>query len=230
MGEVIAVFNILIAEDDSVLREHFAAVLSERGYNTITAANGSKALEKLEHQYIDLIITDITMPQTDGFEFITQLREANYQLPILIITARGGIEDKRKGFAVGADDYMVKPANVNEMIWRVEALLKRCQAVKRQSLQIGETLFNCNNLTVTFGGNVIELPKKEFYLIFKLVSATDKIFTKRQLFDEIWGFDSKTDIHTLEVHINRLRKKLKNNKDIRIVTVKGLGYKATLKN
>lgn len=223
-------FNILVVEDDKELLELFCTVLSDNNYNAITSRNGEEALEILDHTYIDLIISDIMMPKVDGYDLIKQLRDAKYTLPILVITARGSIADKQQGFRVGTDDYMVKPVDVNEMIWRVSALLRRSQVITDRVLQIGNTILYTDSLVVSYCENEIELPKKEFFLLFKLVSSTGKIFTRRQIFDEIWGLDSDTDLHTLDVHISRLRAKFRDNPDFEIVTVRGLGYKAVKKD
>lgn len=222
-------FNIMVVEDDAELRELFCTVLTDNGYNSVPAINGEEALEIFDHQYIDLIVSDIMMPKMDGYELTKQLRDTDYNLPILMITAKGSMADKQKGFRVGIDDYMVKPVDVNEMIWRVVALLRRSQAIKDRSIKIDETLLDCDTLTVTYNNNNTELPQKEFYLLYKLISSIGKIFTRRQLFDEIWGYDSETDEHTLEVHISRLREKFKDNPNFEIITVRGLGYKAVKK-
>lgn len=219
-------FKILVAEDDAELRELFCTVLNENGYQALGAGNGTEALDILEREYIDLLVTDVMMPHMDGYELIRQLREANYSLPILVITAKSAISDKKKGFHAGTDDYMVKPVDVNEMLWRIAALLRRSQAVNARRLQIGQTYFDCDSLTVTRQKDVQLLPQKEFFLLCKLVSSAGKVFTKRQLFDEIWGLDSETDPHTLEVHISRLRERFKENPDFEIATIRGLGYKA----
>jgi DNA-binding response OmpR family regulator len=223
-------FNILVVEDDQELRDLFCTVLIENGYTTFSAVDGLGAFDILERTFIDLIISDVMMPNMDGFEMTKALRTANYTMPILMITAKSGMADKHDGFKVGVDDYMVKPIDVNEMVWRVEALLRRSQAVKDRSLCIGSTEFNCDTLTVTNDHEKIELPQKEFFLIYKLVSSVDRIFTRRQILDEIWGFESEADPHTLEVHISRLREKFKNNEDFDIVTIRGLGYKAVKRN
>lgn len=223
-------FQILVAEDDRDLRELFCTVLSDSGYQAVPAEDGEAALEILDHQYIDLIISDIMMPKTDGYELTRQLREAGYTLPILMITAKGSLADKKDGFRAGTDDYMVKPVDVHEMIWRVEALLRRSQIAKDRQFQLGDTCFDRDTLTVSYQNDAIELPQKEFYLLYKLAASAGKIFTKRQLFEEIWGLDSETDQHTLEVHISRLREKFRNQPDFEIVTVRGLGYKVVKKN
>ena len=216
----------MVAEDDTELRDLFCAVLTERGYQTLPAADGMEALDILEHSYVDLIISDIMMPKLDGFTLTEQLRNANYDMPILIITALDGLEDKRRGFRAGTDDYMVKPIDVNEMVWRVEALLRRSQIYSERRITIGSTVLDCDSLTVSFGGTDTSLPQKEFLLLFRLLSSMNRIFTRRQLMDELWGLDSEADPHTLEVHISRLRERFRDNPDFEIVTVRGLGYKA----
>ena len=219
-------FHIMVVEDDTELRDLFCAVLTERGYQTLPAAGGMEALDILEHSYVDLIISDIMMPKLDGFTLTEQLRNANYDMPILIITALDGLEDKRRGFRAGTDDYMVKPIDVNEMVWRVEALLRRSQIYSERRITIGSTVLDCDSLTVSFGGTDTSLPQKEFLLLFRLLSSMNRIFTRRQLMDELWGLDSEADPHTLEVHVSRLRERFRDNPDFEIVTVRGLGYKA----
>lgn len=223
-------FHILIVEDDSELRELFCAVLTENGYTAIPAANGSEALEILDKSFIDLIISDIMMPEMNGLELTRELREANYTLPILMITAKDSPLDKRAGFHAGTDDYMVKPIDVNEMIWRVEALLRRSQIVSQRKAKIGSTEFDCDTLTVCSNGIITELPQKEFFLLFKLITSPNRIFTRHQIMDEIWGVENETDTHTLEVHISRIRERFKNNPDFEIITIRGLGYKVVKKN
>lgn len=222
-------FNILIAEDDRELRELFCMVLSDNGYHPVTAANGEEALRILDTTHIDLIITDIMMPVMDGYSLTRALREARYALPILMITAKSGMSDKQEGFRSGTDDYMVKPVDVNEMLWRVAALLRRSRTISERRVNIGETLFNYDAFTVTRDGKEELLPQKEFALIYKLVSSINRIFTKQQILDEIWGMDSEADPHTVEVHISRLRERFKNNPDFEIITVRGLGYKVVEK-
>jgi len=224
------VFNILVVEDDRELCELFCTVLSDNGYNLISASNGDEALDALDHHHVDLMISDIMMPGMDGYELTRTLREADYTLPILMITAKETIADKREGFRSGTDDYMVKPVDVNEMIWRVEALLRRSQIISERKLQMGETLFNCDSLTVSYNEEETVLPQKEFFLLYKLISSPNRIFTRRQILDEIWGMDSEVDPHTLEVHISRLRDRFKNNPDFEIITARGLGYKAMKKH
>lgn len=222
-------FQILVVEDDKELRDLFCTVLSEHGYIAVPAENGLDAFDLLETHYIDLVISDVMMPKMDGFEMIRTLRENQYTMPVLIITAKESTDDKREGFRAGTDDYMVKPIDVNEMLWRVEALLRRSQIISQRKTQIGGTEFDSDTLTVRTGDMELELPQKEFLLLFKLVSSPNRIFTRRQIMDEIWGPDSEADSHTLDVHISRLREKFKNNPDFDIVTVRGLGYKVVKK-
>lgn len=219
-------FNILVVEDDAKLRQLFCTVLTRNGYRAMPAVNGEDALDVLDKEYIDLIICDIMMPRMDGFELTRTLRDNNQQLPILMVTARENFADKQQGFLVGIDDYMVKPVNVNEMILRVGALLRRAKIISERKIEWGETVLDYDTLTVIQGPESILLPQKEFYLLYKLISYPNKIFTKQQLMDEIWGMDSESDEHTVVVHINRLRERFRESEDFEIVTVRGLGYKA----
>lgn len=218
-------FNVLVVEDNVELRELFCVSLYNSGYNAIHASDGVEALEVMEHQYIDLIITDIMMPNLDGYELIERIKAMGYDIPILIVSAKSTIFDKEKAFQLEIDDYMVKPINVNEMIWRIEALLRRVKATKDKECSIGNTTLYYDSLIVRENNKEFSLPQKEFYLLYKLATSLGKIFTRQQLFDEIWGFDSETDLHTLDVHIARLRERFKNNMDFKIVTIRGLGYK-----
>lgn len=222
-------FNILVVEDDAELRELFCTVLDENGYNGFQASDGIEAFDVLDTTYIDLIISDIMMPNMDGYELIRSLREAGYTMPVLVITAKGDPSDKQKGFRLGTDDYMVKPIDVNEMVWRVEALLRRSQAVSQRKTKIGNTEFDCDTLTVHEDGKDTELPQKEFFLLYKLVSSAGRIFTRHQIMTDVWGAEAETDSHTLDVHISRLREHFKDNPDFEIVTVRGLGYKVVKK-
>ncbi len=219
-------FRILVVEDDDKLNRLFCTVLARNGYETLSAFEGQEALALLEKEYIDLIISDIMMPQMDGYELISLLRQAGYSMPILIITAKESFEDKQRGFLAGSDDYMVKPIDVGEMVLRVGALLRRAKLVSARKLSCGSTILNRDALTVTVDGTETLLPQKEFFLLYKLLSYPNKIFTRQQLMDEIWGMDSESEERTVDVHINRLRERFKDCRDFRIVTVRGLGYKA----
>lgn len=223
-------FHIMVVEDDKELRDLFCTVLLENGYTVFPATDGINAFDILDNNYVDLIISDIMMPKMDGFAMTDALRKANYTMPVLMITAKESSADKREGFRVGTDDYMVKPIDVNEMLWRVEALLRRSQIVNQRRAKIGNTEFDCDTLAVHTENEEITLPQKEFFLLYKLAASPNRIFTRRQIMDEIWGISSETDTHTLDVHISRLRERFKNNPDFDIVTIRGLGYKVVKKH
>lgn len=221
-------FKLLVVEDNKNLQKLYAAILKSNGYTTFTADNGEEALKVLENEHIDLIVLDIMMPVMDGYELTDILRQGGSETPILMITAKSEKEDKRAGFLVGIDDYMTKPVDEEEMLLRIKALLRRSKIVSERKLEIGATTFHYDSLTVEHDGETFSLPKKEFYLIYKLLSYPGQIFTKNQLLDEIWGFESDSD-NTLNVHVNRLRNRFESNKDFEIVTVRGLGFKAVKK-
>jgi two-component system OmpR family response regulator len=223
-------FHILIVEDDKELSELFATVLLKNGYKTTCAKDGIEALDVLDKEYIDLIISDIMMPNMDGFELIKSIRDAQFNLPILMITAKESFQDKQRGFMLGTDDYMVKPIDVNEMVLRVGALLRRVQSINERKQYVGKTVLEYDSLSVLQNGELTILPQKEFLILYKLVSYPGRIFTRQQLMDEFWGLDSETDIRTVDVHINRLRDRFKSNKDFEILTVRGLGYKVVKKH
>jgi len=218
-------FHILVVEDDRKLNKLFCTVLQRNGYQALSAADGTEALKMLDTHYVDLIITDIMMPNLDGYELTGSLRAVGYTLPILMITAKEEFKDKKKGFYIGTDDYMVKPIDVNEMILRVDALLRRAQIINERKIVIGSVVLNYDSLTAAMADQEYLLPQKEFLLLYKLASYPNKIFTRQQLMDEIWGVDSDTDERTVDVHINRLRERFKDGDDFQIVTVRGLGYK-----
>ncbi|MBR6547979.1 MAG: response regulator transcription factor [Clostridia bacterium] len=222
-------FNILVVEDDKNARKLYGAVLEQNGFRAVLTANAYEAFEKLDHCFIDLIVLDVMLPDMDGFAFAKELRDAGWQTPILMATARETITDKRRGFSIGCDDYMVKPVDEEELILRIRALLRRSQIANEHRIVLNHTVFDYDGLTVTVDGQTKILPQKEFMLIYILLSYQNKIFTRRALMDEIWDMDSETDERTVDVHINRLREKFKNNPDFEIVTVRGLGYKAVIK-
>jgi len=219
-------FNILVVEDDFNIRKLMEAVLLDERYTPFLAANAQDALDILDRQHIDLMITDIMMPGMDGYSLTEQLREAGYDFPILMVTAKGTIKDKRKGFIVGTDDYMVKPVDEEELILRVKALLRRAKIVNERKITIGKITLHYDSMAVSRESERITLPQKEFLLLYKMLSYPDVIFTRMQLMDEIWGYDSQTDEHTVSVHIGRLRERFDAWPEFDIVTVRGLGYKA----
>ena len=219
-------FHILVVEDNPNARKLMEAVLKQNGYEPLLAADGVEALEVLDNKHVDLIVLDVMMPRMDGYEFTETLRSSGCELPILMVTAKEKPADKRKGFIIGTDDYMVKPVDEDEMILRIAALLRRSRIVNEHRLLVGGTLLDYDSFSVSSEGYISELPRKEFLLLYKLLSYPGKIFTRRQLMDEIWDMDSDTDERTVDVHINRLRDRFKGNPDFDIVTVRGLGYKA----
>lgn len=223
-------FNILVVEDDADMRELFSTVLINNGYNCFSASDGIKALDLMEKNYIDLIVADIMMPNMDGYDLIKTIREAKYEIPILIVSAKDQFEDMRKGFKYGCDDYMIKPINIKELVLRVEALLRRAKISSEKKIVIGNTILNYDALTVTIHGTETILPQKEFFLLYKLLSYPNKIFTRPQLMDEIWGMFSETDERTINTHINRLRERFADCPDFEIITIRGLGYKAVKKS
>ena len=216
----------MIVEDDANQRKLMSAVLEQYGYNVIQAVDGIDALEQLDKKHIDLIILDIMMPRMDGFEFTETIRQSGISTPILMVTAKTSPVDKRKGFIIGTDDYMTKPVDEEEMVLRVGALLRRAKIASEKKLTVGSTSLHYDSFTVVCGDTTNEHPQKEFLLLFKLLSYPGKIFTRRQLMDEIWDMDSESDERTVDVHVSRLREKYRNNPDFEIVTVRGLGYKA----
>lgn len=219
-------FNILVCEDEKNIRKLMCEYLRRENYHVFESENGEQALQVLDTTHIDLLITDIMMPKIDGYALTNDLRQAGFELPILMITAKETIDDKKKGFHVGIDDYMVKPVDMDEMVLRVSALLRRAKIAQEKRLMVGHIEFDYDNFSVTVNGENLELPKKEFQLIFKLLSHPNRIFTRMQLMDEIWGYHAESDERTIDVHIKRLREKFEGNNDFEIITVKGLGYKA----
>ena len=217
--------KILIVEDDREPRQLFSHVLLKKGYTVMGVGNGQDGLDAIDASYYDLIISDVMMPVMDGFEMVRQLREAGNSTPVLMITAKDSFDDMRQGFLSGTDDYMVKPINVNEMVLRVGALLRRAQMINDRRQVLGDTVLECDSLTVITNGESSILPQKEFMLLYKMASYPGRIFTRQQLMDEIWGYDSESDTHTVDVHIGRLRERFRDNPDFKIVTMRGVGYK-----
>ena len=218
-------FKILIAEDDRELRQLFQHVLTKNGYAVTGVSNCEEAMDAIDAGYYDLIISDIMMPKMDGYQLVRALREAGLTIPVMMITAKDAFDDMRMGFLSGSDDYMVKPVNVNEMVLRVGALLRRAQLANERRQVIGNTVLECDSLSVHSGKETMTLPQKEFMLLYKIVSFPGRIFTRQQLMDDIWGYSSETDTHTVDVHIGRLRERFRDNPDFKIVTMRGVGYK-----
>lgn len=222
-------FCIMVVEDDYSTRKLMEAVLLQNGYEVITARDGMDALDRMDNYNVDLIVLDLMMPHMDGYEFTETLRKCNNNIPILMVTARETPADKRKGFIAGTDDYMVKPVDEEEMLLRIAALLRRSRIANERRLAFGSTVLDYDAFTAVHRDTVQELPNKEFMLLYKLLSYPNKIFTRRNLMDEIWDMNSETDERTVDVHVNRLRDRFRDNPDFEIVTVRGLGYKAVIK-
>ena len=217
--------KVLIMEDELNIRSFVVINLKRAGYDVIEAGDGQEALDAMDADFYDMIISDIMMPVMDGYELVRQLRDVGNTTPVLMITAKDAFDDMRQGFQSGVDDYMVKPINVNEMVLRVQALLRRAQMINDRRQIIGDTVMECDSLTVTVAGESMILPQKEFMLLYKMAAYPGKIFTRQQLMDEIWGYDSESDAHTVDVHIGRLRERFRDNRDFKIVTIRGVGYK-----
>ena len=222
-------FNLLVVDDDKNTRLLLKAVLEAEKYTVFTATDGLDALKIMDSEHIDLVIVDIMMPGMDGYEFTKSVREADDNLPILMISAKQLPADKQKGFLVGTDDYMTKPIDEVEMLLRIKALLRRAKIASDRRIVIGELVLDYDSLTVTKGDDVQELPQKEFLLLYKLLSYPGKIFTRIQLMDEIWGSESETGWETVTVHIARLRKRFGDWEEFEIESVRGLGYKVVKK-
>ncbi|MDR0910828.1 MAG: response regulator transcription factor [Spirochaetaceae bacterium] len=218
-------FNILVVEDDPSTRRYFEAVLKRNGWTPYLAADGHSALNILDTTQIDCVLTDIMMPGMDGYRFTEELRSFNQNMPILMISAKSEQRDKRQGFLVGTDDYMTKPIDDEEMVLRIKALLRRAKIVSEKKIILGSVELDYDSLSVKRADIVETLPQKEFYLLYKLLSYPDQIFTRAQLMDEIWGMDSDTDERTVDVHIKRLRDRYTGLQEFEILTVRSIGYK-----
>lgn len=222
-------FNILVVEDDKNLRKLVTTCLKRENYQTYEATNGVEALEMMDKQFIDLIVTDVMMPEMDGYELTKELRNAKYNVPILVITAKSTLQDKKEGFLAGADDYMVKPIDIEELVLRVKALLKRSNRVNEKKIKIGNLVLDYNQLSVQKGEKSYQLAQKEFYLLYKLLGTPNTIFTRQELIEEIWGLENESEFRTVDVHIKRIREKLEDVDEFEIVTVRGIGYKSIIK-
>lgn len=222
-------FKILVAEDDPNTRKLMRAILKQNGFETFEVEDGITALDLMEKQHVDLVVLDLMMPNMDGYELTRQIRFSWESMPILMVTAKQEAKDKRKGFIVGTDDYMTKPVDEQEMVLRIKSLLRRAQIANDHKLIIGKVLLNYDAFSVSREFESFTLPQKEFCLLFKLLSYPNMIFTRLQLMDEIWGIESETDDHTLNVHINRLRERFRDWPEFEIITVRGIGYKAVKK-
>lgn len=219
-------FSILVVEDDETLNKLICIKLKQENFKTFSAFDGEQALEILDQEYIDLVISDIMMPKINGYELTKELRDASYAQPILMVTAKDQLEDMEQGFRAGTDDYMIKPINLKEMVLRVNALLRRSKIANEKRLMVGKTVLDYSQMSIHIGNQEFELPPKEFYLLFLLLSNPNKIFTRLDILDEIWGMDSEVDERTVDSHIKKLRRRFEDCTDFEIITIRGLGYKA----
>lgn len=220
--------TILVVEDDRNMRLLTAARLEDQ-YTVVCACDGIEALDSIHKGGIDLIVADIMMPRMDGYELLKTIRKEGYTTPYLLLTAREGLDDKQQGFSLGTDDYMTKPFSSDELIWRIGALLRRADIAQSKRIEIGSITVDSSKYAVYSDTEYIEFPKKEFDLLFKLLSYPDQIFSKAQLMDSVWGMTAESGEDTIKTHISRIRNRLKNIDEIKITTLKGLGYKADLK-
>lgn len=219
--------NILIVDDDRNMRLLTKARLGDL-YTVTTACDGIEALEIIHGGGIDMVIADIMMPRMDGYELLKTIREEGNQLPFLLLTAKESLDDKQHGFSLGTDDYMTKPFSSDELLWRVGALLRRANIAQSKKIEIGGVVVDSEKYAVYSNTEYIELPKKEFELLFKLLSYPDRIFSKEQLLDSIWGMNAESGEETVKTHVSRIRNRLKSITEFNIITIKGLGYKADL--
>ena len=220
--------RILIVEDDENVKLLLKTRLRTR-YETECASDGAEALRVIAARGADLVITDIMMPVVDGYSLVEKLRAAGSDIPVIMLTAKDALSDKGKGFAAGCDDYMTKPVNFEELVWRIDALLRRYKIANEGKIVMGGVVLEQSSFTVTRGGERTELPTKEFKLLYLLLSYPGKIFTKENILDSVWGYDSESDESTVRTHINRLRKRFENYPEFEIQTIRGVGYKAVIK-
>lgn len=222
-------FKILIVEDDRELNRSVCFFLNQNGYEAVGAFGVDEAYDELYKSTFDLIISDIMMPQTDGFEFAKTVRSLNNDIPILFMTARDDFVSKQRGFRIGIDDYMVKPVDLDELLLRVGALLRRYKIATSKRIELGDFVMDADERTVVLGGEEISLTAREFDLLYKLLSYPKKAFTRTQLMDEFWDADTDVSTRTVDVYITKLRSKLAACDAFEIQTVHGLGYKAVIK-
>ena len=222
--------TILIVDDQAKIRRLIDIYLRREGFHTVQAADGAAVLPILEAQKVDLIIMDIMMPQMDGYQLVKQLRSNGILTPVLMATAKTQFSDKKQGFEMGADDYMTKPLDMEELVLRVRALLRRSRIYSEKQIVLGETVLDYDTLEVRTPEETMVLPQKEFYLLYQLFSYPNRIFTRQELMDEIWGLETEANIRTVDVHIKRLRERLAHLPELEIQTIRGLGYRGVQKN
>jgi len=220
--------TILIVEDDESMRELMTAKLEKR-FDVLSAGNGKSALKVVETKQIDLIVSDVMMPGMNGYDFVRELRNMGLQIPVIMATAKQTFDDKKDGFSVGADDYMVKPLNFDELMWRIDALLRRSKIAADKEISLGKFKLNATTFEAIYDGEPIEMTRKEFDLTYKLLSYPNKLFSHDKLLNDVWGYDCPSGETTIRSHVNRLRNKFEHITEFEIVTIRGLGYKAVVK-
>jgi len=221
--------NILVLEDDEKLNYIVCSYLNDNGYYAISCMNAMEAFDKLQEETVNIIISDIMMPEMDGFEFAQEIRKQDKSIPILFMTARDDLTSKQRGYHIGIDDYMVKPIEMDELILRVSALLRRANIANERKIEVGSLVLNEAEPSAYINDIEVSLTIREFNILFKLLSYPKRTFTRNQLMDEFWGFDSESTPRTVDVSITKLRDKISTCKNVEIVTVRGLGYKAVIR-
>ena len=221
-------FNALVVEDDRKLNSQYCSFLSTQGYETISAHDATAAIDAFETNNVDIMLSNMRIPGIDGVMLVEAIRKMSADLPIIMLTALGDFKSKQRAFAANCDDYMVKPIDLNELALRMGALLRRSHSVSKRRIVIGDAVLDSDTLTVVEGPQSITLPPKEFMLLFKLCSSPERIFTRRDIMDDVWGIQAESGERTIDVHVKRLRKHFEKSKSFRIETVRGIGYKATI--
>ena len=222
-------FKIVVVEDDKDLNKSVCTFLNHSGYEAVGCLNATDAYDAMYETIFDLIVSDIMMPDIDGFEFAKNVRALNQEIPILFMTARDDMASKQRGFRIGVDDYMVKPIDLDELFLRIGALLRRAKIAASRKLEVGSFTMDADEFTAELSGEEINLTKREFNILYKLLSYPKKTFTRQQLMDEFWDADTDTAPRAVDVYMTKLRGKLSDCEDFEIKTVHGLGYKAVIK-
>lgn len=221
-------FKVLVIENDQKLNSHYCAFLEKQGYVSFAAYDTTEAIEAFEGNHVDIALCNMQLPGIDGVMTMEALRVSNPDLPVIILSSSDDLRSKQRAYQAGCDDYMVMPVDLNELALRITALLRRAHAASRQRIVMGNAVLDSSSHTVVEGPNTMVLPPKEFMLLFKLCSSPDRIFTRRDIMNDIWGIHVESSERTVDVHIKRLRKRFEHSRSFRIETVRGVGYKATL--
>ena len=220
-------FKILVVEDDQILNSLYCSFLERQGYSTVSTHDAASAIALLEGNSVDVILSDVEMPGIDGVMLVEAVRKTGAATPIIMLTALDDFKSKQRAFNAGCDDYMVEPIDLNELALRISAVLRRSQSASKRKVVMGDAVLDSDTFTVVEGTRSTVLPPKEFLVLFKLCSSPERIFSRRDIMDDIWGIQTESDERTVDVHIKRLRKRFENSSSIRIDTVRGIGYKAT---